>query len=110
MVMKATQSMLLAGTLLILAAQGCGGKNGGPKYATPSVAGTAMQDPHQDPDPTMGTSDLNHASNSSAPPGAPSSLADPAGHPPAVSAGAARGKDDVPINSGAGDAQPESMH
>jgi hypothetical protein len=67
-----------------------------------------MQAPNQDPDPTMGTSDLNHASNSSAPPGAPASLADPAGHPPVVSAGP--GKGDTPINSGAGDAQPESAH
>ncbi|HEX3772820.1 MAG TPA: hypothetical protein VHV51_00080 [Polyangiaceae bacterium] len=58
-------------------------------------------------DPASGTSDLNSATNSaSAPPGAPESVADPNGHAPVVSKGSRSG--DTPINSGAGDAVPET--
>ena len=60
-------------------------------------------------DPASGTSDLHNASNSAtAPPGAPESAADPAGHAPIVSSGSSTG--DTPINSGAGSATPEHSH
>jgi hypothetical protein len=100
---------LLVGAFATFAAftsLGCGGSSAPPQApaAAQPAAATA-----QDPDPTMGTADLNSASNSStAPPGAPASLADPAGHAPIVSVGSGNG--DTPINSGAGDAAPEHTH
>lgn len=60
-------------------------------------------------DPAAGASDSHSASNSAtAPPDAPESAADPAGHAPIVGTGSSNG--DTPINSGAGSALPERAH
>jgi hypothetical protein len=99
---------LFIGTLASFTALGCGGSNSpaqdptGASTSTPANSGNTV-------DPASGTTDLNSASNSStAPPGAPESLADPAGHPPIVSTGKSSGE--TPINSGAGNALPEHTH
>ncbi|HTA88023.1 MAG TPA: hypothetical protein VK745_00555 [Polyangiaceae bacterium] len=107
--MKFSPLWLTAGVLLSGAVTGCGGPGSAPLRDPTGAQSNPVPSTPMTVDPASGTRDLNSESNSAtAPPGAPESAADPAGHPPVVSSGSGTG--DTPINSGAGSAEPERAH